>query len=127
MDLQVAPSPRLRGSVQAPPNKSHSFRALVMAALAEGTSRIQQPAVSNDWMRGIEALEMLGAEIHARAKSVWEVAGTGGTLATPDDVIDCGNSGIILRFFMGLAACCEGFTVLTGVPTPGGAGFFTLP
>jgi len=114
MDLQVAPSPRLRGTVHVPPNKSHSFRALVMAALAEGTSRIQQPAVSTDWMRGIEALEMLGAEVHARAKGVWEVAGTGGRLTTPDDVIDCGNSGIILRFFMGLAACCDGYTVLTG-------------
>ena len=97
-----------------PPNKSHSFRALIMAALAEGNSRIVAPAVSNDWMRGIEALEMFGAEVNPKANQVWEIVGTGGELATPDDVIDCGNSGIILRFFMGLAACCPGYTVLTG-------------
>ena len=114
MNLVVGKSPNLRGTVSVPPNKSHSFRALIMAALAEGTSQISAPMVSNDWMRGIEAFEMLGAEINPKANKVWEVTGTGGALRTPDDVIDCGNSGIILRFFMGLAACCEGYTVLTG-------------
>jgi 3-phosphoshikimate 1-carboxyvinyltransferase len=114
MDLAVQRSPNLHGTVKVPPNKSHSFRALIRAALAEGTSRIIAPAASNDWMRGIEALEMFGAQITPKANSAWEVLGTGGEIRTPDDVIDCGNSGIILRFFMGLAACCEGHTVLTG-------------
>jgi len=114
MNLLVGPSPCLQGTVKIPPNKSHSFRALIMAALAEGTSRIIAPAASNDWMRGIEALEMFGAEATPRADGLWEVVGTGGKLATPDDVIDCGNSGIILRFFMALAACCEGYSVLSG-------------
>jgi len=114
MDLGVQRSPNLRGKVRIPPNKSQSFRALIMAALAEGTSRILAPAASNDWMRGIEALEMLGASVDPKANTAWEVVGTGGELRTPDEVIDCGNSGIILRFFMGLAACCEGYTVLTG-------------
>jgi 3-phosphoshikimate 1-carboxyvinyltransferase len=114
MDLTVGTSPNLHGTVRVPPNKSHSFRALIMAALAEGTSHIANPAASNDWMRGIEALEMFGAEVEPRAKGVWEVRGAGGQLRTPDDIVDCGNSGIILRFFMGLAACCEGHTVLTG-------------
>ncbi len=114
MDLAVQKSPDLHGTVKVPPNKSHSFRALIMAALAEGTSKIIAPAASNDWMRGIEALETFGAQITPKANSAWEILGTGGELKTPDDVIDCGNSGIILRFFMGLAACCEGYTVLTG-------------
>ncbi|MDP7162570.1 MAG: 3-phosphoshikimate 1-carboxyvinyltransferase, partial [Phycisphaerae bacterium] len=114
MDLVVNKSRRLHGVVKIPPNKSHAFRALIMAALAEGTSHIVAPAVSNDWMRGIEAMEMFGAQIHPRADKVWDVVGTGGNLETPDDVIDCGNSGIILRFFMALAACCEGYTVLNG-------------
>ncbi len=114
MDLLVNRSTALSGSVKIPPNKSHSFRALIMAALAEGTSHIISPAVSNDWMRGIEALEMFGAEIHPKADKVWEISGTGGKLKIPEDVIDCGNSGIILRFFMALAACCDGYTVLSG-------------
>jgi len=114
MNLLVGPSPGLQGSVQVPPSKSHSFRALIMAGLAEGKSRIVAPAVSNDWMRGIEALEMFGAAVTPKAGELWEIEGTGGKLATPDDVVDCGNSGIILRFFMALAACCEGYTVLSG-------------
>jgi len=114
MNLTVGPSPNIRGSVRIPPNKSHSFRALIMAGLAEGTSRIIAPAVSNDWMRGVEAFEMFGAQITPKAGNVWEITGTGGHLQTPDDVIDCGNSGIILRFFTALAARCPGYTVLTG-------------
>jgi len=114
MDLIAGNSPNLHGSVRIPPNKSHSFRALIMAALAAGRSRIAAPAVSNDWMLGTEALEMFGATVTPKADQVWLVDGTGGKLATPDDVIHCGNSGIILRFFTALATCCEGYTVLTG-------------
>ena len=114
MDLIVSSSSSLRGSVRIPPNKSQSFRALIMSGLAEGTSVIHNPAVSNDWMRGIEALELFGAAVTARADRVWEIAGAGGKLKTPDNVIDCGNSGIILRFFTALAACCEGYTALGG-------------
>jgi 3-phosphoshikimate 1-carboxyvinyltransferase len=114
MDLTVGTSSGLKGKVRIPPNKSHSFRALIMAALAEGSSRIHNPAVSNDWMRGIEALELFGAKIDPKADRTWDITGTGGMLTTPEDVIDCGNSGIILRFFMALAACCEGYTILTG-------------
>ncbi len=114
MDLSVGNSSGLKGSVRCPPNKSHSFRALILAGLADGVSTIHDPAVSNDWMRGVEALELFGAKIEPRHDKSWEITGAGGALATPDDIIDCGNSGIIMRFFMALAACCEGYTVLSG-------------
>jgi len=114
MDLFVQASRNLRGTIGVPPNKSHSFRALIMACLADGTSRIVAPAVSADWLRGIEAMELFGAAIEPKGADAWEVSGTGGKLRTPDDVIHCGNSGIIFRFFTALAACCEGYTVLTG-------------
>ena len=114
MDLTIGKTSGLKGVVHCPPNKSHSFRALIMAGLAQGASTIHSPAVSNDWMRGTEALEMFGAQVNAKADRVWEVVGTGGALRTPDDIVDCGNSGMILRLFMGLAAACEGYTVLNG-------------
>jgi 3-phosphoshikimate 1-carboxyvinyltransferase len=114
MDLLAGKSSNLSGSVAVPPNKSHSFRALIMAGLADGNSRIAAPAVSNDWMRGVEALEMFGAAVTPHAANVWEVTGAAGRLCTPEDIIDCGNSGIILRFFMALAACCDGYTCFTG-------------
>ena len=114
MNLIAGQSPNLHGLVHVPPNKSHSFRAMIMASLAEGRSQIVGPAVSNDWMLATEALEMFGATITPHANERWEIVGTAGKLSTPDDVIHCGNSGIILRFFMALAACCDGFTVFTG-------------
>ncbi|MHC4717017.1 MAG: 3-phosphoshikimate 1-carboxyvinyltransferase [Planctomycetota bacterium] len=114
MDLFVQASRNLRGTIAVPPNKSHSFRALIMASLAAGTSRIISPAVSSDWLRGIEAMEMFGATVEPKGSDAWEVTGAGGKLTTPEDVINCGNSGIIFRFFTALAACCEGYTVLTG-------------
>ncbi len=114
MDLLVQSSRALRGTVEVPPNKSHSFRALIMACLAEGKSRIISPAVSADWLRGTEAMEMFGASIEPAAGDSWEIIGTAGRLKTPDDVINCGNSGIIFRFFTAISACCDGYTVLTG-------------
>jgi 3-phosphoshikimate 1-carboxyvinyltransferase len=114
MDLLIGQTPDLRGSVSIPPNKSHSFRALLMASLASGTSRIKSPAVSKDWLLGTEALEMFGASVEPAANDTWEVKGTGGKLTTPEDVINAGNSGIILRFFSAIAACCPGHTVVTG-------------
>ena len=114
MDVVIKKSRDLKGSVTIPPNKSHSFRALIMAALAEGTSHITAPAVSSDWMRGTEALEMFGAQIRPKADKIWEVIGTAGKLKTPDDIVDCGNSGIIMRFFTAIASCCPGYTVLSG-------------
>ena len=80
MKVLIGPSPGLHGTVKVPPNKSHSFRALIIAGLAEGTSRIMSPAVSNDWMRGVEALEMFGATIDPKAGQVWEITGAGGNL-----------------------------------------------
>lgn len=114
MDLLVQSSQALRGTVHVPPNKSHSFRALIMACLAEGKSRIISPAVSADWLRGTEAMEMFGASIEPAAGDSWEIIGTAGRLKTPDDVINCGNSGIIFRFFTAISACCGGYTALTG-------------
>lgn len=114
MDLSVRRSNSLRGQMQIPPNKSHSFRALIMAGLAQGTSHIHNPATSSDWLRGTEALEMFGASVTPGAANTWVVHGTGGHLHTPDDVVDCGNSGIIFRFFTALAGNCPGYTVLNG-------------
>ncbi|MFW6061526.1 MAG: 3-phosphoshikimate 1-carboxyvinyltransferase [Planctomycetota bacterium] len=114
MNLIIRKSSGLHGQIRIPPNKSHSFRALIMASLAEGTSRIIAPAASHDWMLGTEALEMFGAEVNPKADEVWEVHGTGGEFQTPEDVVSCGNSGITFRFFAALAATCRGYTVLTG-------------
>jgi len=110
----IQTSGNLSGKVDIPPNKSHSFRALVMAGLADGTSRIIHPAESNDWMLATEAFEMFGAVVTPHKDNVWEVQGNGGRLTVPDDIIHCGNSGIFMRFTTAIASLGTGYTVLTG-------------
>ncbi len=114
MDLLIRPSTSLRGEVAVPANKSHSFRALLLAGLADGRSTITRPALSGDWQRGVRALRMFGAAVEQAGDDAWKVTGVSGRPKTPNDVIDCGNSGIIFRFFAAAAALCDGYAVLTG-------------
>jgi 3-phosphoshikimate 1-carboxyvinyltransferase len=61
----------------------------------------------------IRALSQLGASIERRGEQI-RVRGTGGELHIPDDVINCGNSGLVLRFVGALAGRLSGYTLLTG-------------
>ena len=113
MRLVVHPS-RLRGSVEIPGSKSHTIRAVAIASLAGGESRIEAPLVSADTMAAVEAYRALGARIETR-ECEWLVAGAGHSLAAPPDVIDVGNSGTTLRIALGSAALLtDGLAVFTG-------------
>lgn len=97
-----------------PPSKTHSFRALILASLAEGTSIIRQPKLSSDWHQALQAMRMYGAEISEPQPGIYQVKGVAGQLQTPEDVINVNNSGTMLAFVAGVAAACPGWTVLTG-------------
>ena len=103
----------LKGSITVPASKSHTIRAVLLAALAEGTSHIANPLVSEDCLSAMKAARAFGAEI-AEDAGRWTVKGCGGHLLVPDNVVDCGNSGTSTNFTMGLAALCNGCTVITG-------------
>jgi 3-phosphoshikimate 1-carboxyvinyltransferase len=114
MDLTIRASNNLSGSITIPSNKSHSFRALIMASLARGESVIRNPAISNDWRLGVAAMRQFGATVADTGDGVWRVTGVAGKPKTPDAEIDCGNSGILLRFLAAVATKCEGEVTLTG-------------
>jgi len=104
----------LRGSVAIPGSKSHTIRAVAIAALAEGTSRIRLPLVSNDTLASVRVFRALGAGIET-ADGLWTVKGTGGALTVPDDVLDVGNSGVTLRTALGAATLLtDGGAIFTG-------------
>jgi 3-phosphoshikimate 1-carboxyvinyltransferase len=111
MQLTVQPS-RLQGAVDIPGSKSHTIRAVAIAALAEGTSVIEAPLVSADAEAAVRAYRALGARIEVG--ETWTVTGVGGQVATPDDVIDVGNSGATLYLALGAAALGSGQVVFTG-------------
>lgn len=105
----------LRGDVAIPASKSHTIRAVVIAALANGKSEIINPLNSGDTQAAVRACAALGAKIAIGKK--WIVHGNGGKLFTPDDVIDVGNSGTTLYFTIGMAALLRqggGYAVFTG-------------
>ena len=104
----------LRGEVWVPGSKSHTIRAIAIAALAHGKSTIRRPLDSNDTRAAVDAYRALGAEI-ALTPAAWLVTGTGGELRAPDEVIDVHNSGVTLRTAMGSCALLrKGTAVLTG-------------
>lgn len=102
MDLIVSPS-SLRGRVEIPGSKSHTIRAVAIAGLASGTSRIRQPLLSHDTESASRAYEQLGATVR-KESDVWIVEGTGGDVRSPSEQIDVGNSGTTLRIALGSCA-----------------------
>jgi len=103
----------LKGAVDIPASKSHTIRAVLIASLAEGTSKILNPLKSLDTAAAMDACRALGAEIE-EDENLWQVRGTGGELSVPEDVIDVKNSGTTFYFLMSAAALLEGWSVLTG-------------
>lgn len=103
----------LAGSTAVTTSKSHTMRAILLATMATGNSRIRHSLPSPDTAAMITACRALGAEINAEGDEL-VIQGTGGRLSVPDDVIDVGNSGQVLRFGASLAALLPGFTVITG-------------
>ena len=99
----VCQQSRLRGAVTIPGSKSHTIRAVAIAALATGESRIEAPLDSGDARSAVCAFTALGAKIDCRP-DVWTVQGTGGEIIAPAGVIDVGNSGTTVNIAMGSAA-----------------------
>lgn len=113
MKLICKPS-QLKGTVEIPGSKSHTIRAVAIAALASGTSTIHQPLESNDTLAAVDAYSALGARV-TREPGHWRIVGTGGRLNAPKETIDVGNSGTTLRIAMGSCALLpEGKARLTG-------------
>ncbi len=113
--LSAHPSRGLRGSFAVPGDKSISHRALMLAALAVGESRIGGLLEGEDVLATAAALRALGAEIERGADGTWRVWGRGvGGLAEPQQVLDMGNSGTGARLLLGILAAHPLTASLTG-------------
>jgi 3-phosphoshikimate 1-carboxyvinyltransferase len=111
----------INATVTVPGSKSLTNRFLVLAALADGPSRLRAPLHSRDSALMIDALRQLGA-------SVTEVPGDGAygpdlevTPLSQDapssrTQIDCGLAGTVMRFVPPLAALRQGASVFDGDP-----------
>ena len=98
---------RWSGPTTVPGDKSISHRALLLAALAEGTSAITGLSTGDDVARTRAAVAALGAGVDER-DGVVTVVGGRSRLTAPDDVVDLGNSGTGMRLLAGVVAGLAG-------------------
>ncbi|MFZ1011633.1 MAG: 3-phosphoshikimate 1-carboxyvinyltransferase [Candidatus Sulfotelmatobacter sp.] len=104
----VRPARNLRGSVSLPGDKSVSHRYAMLAAIAEGSSRLENYSTGADCASTLGCLRSLGVswerKNHDGAASVIEVQGRGPSLTAPSRSLDCGNSGSTIRMLSGIVA-----------------------
>ena len=95
---------RVDGEVRAASDKSISHRALMLAAVAKGKSRISHLLVSDDVQSTASALRALGAAIPPLSDDVVVTGQSPRFLKSPADALDCGNSGTTTRLLAGVVA-----------------------
>lgn len=100
-------------AVRLPGSRSLTNRALVCAALADGTSELSGWLDSDDTRAMREGLARLGVGIE-QGNSELEIHGTAGNFAIPLRPLDCGASGTTMRFLTACASLAPGKVVLDG-------------
>jgi 3-phosphoshikimate 1-carboxyvinyltransferase len=116
---RIAHADRLRGEIDVPGDKSISHRALILAALAAGTSRIEGAGDGADVRSTASVLRALGVDIErspGQGRTVtYRVVSPGADgLTEPDGILDCGNSGTSLRLIAGVLAGLPMTCILDG-------------
>ncbi len=99
----------LQGSITPPPSKSQAHRLIIAAALANGTSRLQNMALSQDIQATLACMKALGAEENQGViTGIPQIpAPQGYNRQLPE--LPCGESGSTLRFLIPVAlAVCQG-------------------
>jgi len=108
-ELEIQPRGALDATVAVPGSKSITNRALVVAALAEGTSRLHGALESDDTEAMRACLAALGIAVEAPGQDApWTVPGACGRLAAPDAPLDVRASGTTARFLAAAATLADG-------------------
>ncbi|MGX9962191.1 3-phosphoshikimate 1-carboxyvinyltransferase [Roseomonas sp. F4] len=107
------PGHPLRGRVAPPGSKSITNRALLLAALARGSSRITGALKSDDTRHMANALRAMGVTVEEPDATGFVVTGSG-HLRAPEAPVFLGNAGTATRFLTAAAALADGPVVLTG-------------
>jgi 3-phosphoshikimate 1-carboxyvinyltransferase len=103
----------LRGRAAPPGSKSITNRALLLAALADGESRLTGALKSDDTARMAEALIAMGVDVEQPDKTTFRIQ-SDGRLRAPAAPLFLGNAGTATRFLTAAAALAEGEVVIDG-------------
>ncbi|MDI3482254.1 MAG: 3-phosphoshikimate 1-carboxyvinyltransferase [Candidatus Methanomethylophilaceae archaeon] len=101
----------VRGTVVAPPSKSHTHRAIFLSGMAMGQSHISTPLISADTVASLQAMNAFGARFYEHDNGITV---NGGTLTSAERTVNVGNSGTTLRLLAGLASLFPDTTTIDG-------------
>ncbi len=104
MELRIKRAPRIDIEITVPGDKSISHRAVIIAALSNGTCTLRGFLPSEDCMHTVNAMRALGIKIEQPEPDTLIVHGKKRVLTPPKKDIDCGNSGTTMRLLAGLLA-----------------------
>jgi 3-phosphoshikimate 1-carboxyvinyltransferase len=103
---------RLSGTITCPPNKSYTHRAIFLALLAKGKSKISNVLLSRDTIATINSCKSFGAQIKIDGTNI--TVESSGKVKQPSSEIDASNSGTTIRIATAIASLLENKTTLTG-------------
>jgi 3-phosphoshikimate 1-carboxyvinyltransferase len=109
----VRPARNIAGALRLPGDKSISHRYAMLAAIAEGTTRLENFSTGADCASTLGCLAALGVELERKGNAVL-IHGRGPKLQPPKSSLDCGNSGSTMRMLSGILAGQEFSSELMG-------------
>jgi len=113
--VKIEPAAAVMGHFGVPGDKSISHRAVLLAAVGEGETRISGFGRSADTESTVAAVRALGVRVYEADADTLRVFGAGlRGLKAPKKPIDCGNAGTLMRLLPGLLAGQDGRFELTG-------------
>jgi 3-phosphoshikimate 1-carboxyvinyltransferase len=109
----ITKSPALHATVTAPPSKSYSVRALLLAAMSEGMTAVSNCLDADDTRYALEALRTLGFDVAGTFQRELFI-GPRKSMSANEVPIFVGNAGTAMRFFTGWLAFTPGRFLLRG-------------
>ena len=113
--LRVGRGKAFNKVLRVPGDKSISHRAVMLGAIADGTTRIENFLPGDDCHHTIECFQRLGVKIEREGATTLTVHGKGWKgLREPDQCLDVGNSGTTIRLLLGILAVSPFFSTVYG-------------
>jgi 3-phosphoshikimate 1-carboxyvinyltransferase len=99
----IRPVRSISGAIRLPGDKSISHRYAMLAAIADGDTRLENFSTGADCASTLHCLRGLGVEWE-RVENLVTIRGRGAKLKAPAVALDCGNSGSTMRMLSGILA-----------------------
>jgi 3-phosphoshikimate 1-carboxyvinyltransferase len=99
----IRPARNILGALRLPGDKSISHRYAMLAAIAQGTTRLANFSTGADCASTLACVQQLGCSVRKNPDGTFEIDGQI-QLRAPEESLDCGNSGSTMRMLSGILA-----------------------